>query len=167
MWVQPLIRAFSIVQDRLGRWGTDSTRLPIGELYRGMKKRSNRSGNSRPGLAAMARIADASADRELTLTCAPGMLPATGAVAIMETRLQVNNTEDAVAFVHKVNRDRAIQEQVSALKPRDWANFFALAAELGYEIDLETLYYGCLSDKVVHFCPALVRFAGQLYSYKM
>jgi len=79
----------------------------------------------------------------------------------------VSSIEDAVAFLHKVNKDRALQERVGALKPREWASFFALAGELGYEIDLEAFYHGCLSDKVVHFCPALIKFAGQLYSYKM
>jgi hypothetical protein len=79
----------------------------------------------------------------------------------------VSSTDDAVAFVHKVNKNRALQARVGALRPRDWASFFTLAAELGYEVDLETFYYGCLSDAVVHFCPALIRFAGQLYSYKM
>ena len=79
----------------------------------------------------------------------------------------MSSTEDAVAFVHKLNKDRALQARAGALRPRDWASFFALAAELGYDVDLEAFYYGCLSDKVVHFCPALVRFAGPLYTYKM
>lgn len=79
----------------------------------------------------------------------------------------MSSIEDAVAFVHKVNKDRVLQARVGALRPRDWASFFALAAELGYEVDQETLYCGCLSDRVLYFCPVLSKFAGQLYSYKM
>jgi hypothetical protein len=79
----------------------------------------------------------------------------------------MGSTADAVAFVHQVNQDRAIQEAISELQPRDWAGFFALAAELGYELDLGTFFHGCLSDEIVYFCPALVRFAGHLHTYKM
>jgi hypothetical protein len=68
------------------------------------------------------------------------MLPATDAVASVERRLQVSSTEDAVAFVHQVNKNRALQERVDAMKPRDWVSFFALAAELGYEVDLKAFY---------------------------
>lgn len=77
------------------------------------------------------------------------------------------NSDDAIAFIHRVNKDRAVQERVSALKPRDWAGFFDLAKELGYAVDLEAFYRGCLSDQVVHFCPALSGFAGHLHTYKM
>lgn len=79
----------------------------------------------------------------------------------------MSSTEHAIAFIHKVNKDRVLQDRVNELEPRDWASFFALAAELGYDLDLEAFHHGCLSDRIVHFCPALVRFAGQLYSYKM
>jgi hypothetical protein len=79
----------------------------------------------------------------------------------------VANTQDAIDFVHRVNRDRTVQERVSALKPRDWTGFFALAEELGYAVDLEAFYNGCLSDHVVYFCPALSAFAGHLHTYKM
>jgi hypothetical protein len=79
----------------------------------------------------------------------------------------VASTKDAVAFVHRINKDRAVQKGISALKPRDWASFFLLAEELGYAVDLETFYYGCLSEQVVHFCPALSGFAGHLHTYKM
>ena len=79
----------------------------------------------------------------------------------------MSSSEDAIALVHKVNRDQVLQESVAALRPRDWPRFVALAACWGYDIDLESFYHGCLSDKVTHFCPALIRFAGQLHSYKM
>ena len=112
----------------------------------------------------MERVLDAPANKDLTLAGASAILFAADAGV---RGLRVSNTKDAVAFVHQVNKKRALQERVGALKPRDWASFFALAAELGYDVDLETFYYGCLSDKVVHFCPELIKFAGQLYSYKM
>jgi len=56
---------------------------------------------------------------------------------------------------------------VAKLQPRAWASFFALAAEWGYDLDLEAFHRGCLSDEIVHFCPAMVSFAGQLLLYKM
>jgi hypothetical protein len=79
----------------------------------------------------------------------------------------VANTKDAIAFIHRINKDRALQERISILKPRDWASFFALAEEMGYTVDPEAFYHGCLSEQVVHFCPALSRFAGHLHTYKM
>ena len=79
----------------------------------------------------------------------------------------MNSTTDAVAFVHRANKDRDLQEALDRLRPRDWAGLFALAADYGYDVDLETFFYGCLSDEVVYFCPALVRFAGHLHTYKM
>ena len=79
----------------------------------------------------------------------------------------MSSNADAVAFVHKINKDSFLQERVNALKPRDWPSFFAMAAEIGYDLDLEALHHGCLSDEVIHFCPALVRFAGQPFLYKM
>lgn len=79
----------------------------------------------------------------------------------------MGSTADAVAFVHRVNKDPAIQKAVNALRPGDWSNIIALAADLGYDLDLESSYFGCLSEEVVHFCSALVRFAGHLHSYKM
>jgi hypothetical protein len=66
-----------------------------------------------------------------------------------------------------VNKDRAVQQQVAALKPRDWAGLFALAEELGYAVDRDSFYHACLSSRVVYFCPALSRFAGPLFLYKM
>jgi hypothetical protein len=77
------------------------------------------------------------------------------------------SSQDAIAFIHRINKDRAVQVRVRALKARDWASFFALAAELGYALDLEAFYHGCLSDQVVYFCPALYGFAGHLHTYKM
>jgi hypothetical protein len=74
---------------------------------------------------------------------------------------------DAIAFVHRANKDRSLQETIDALHPRDWAGLFALAADCGYDVDLESFFYGCLSDDIVYFCPALVRFAGHLHTYKM
>ena len=79
----------------------------------------------------------------------------------------MGNTKDAIAFIHKVNKDRGLQERVTELQPRAWASFFALAAEAGYDLDLEAFLNGCLSDGIVHFCPALVHFAGHLFLYKM
>ena len=79
----------------------------------------------------------------------------------------MTSSDDANAFIHRINKDRAVQERVSALKPRDWSGFFALAGELGYAVDLEAFYHGCLSDQVVRFCPALSGFAGHLHTYKM
>jgi hypothetical protein len=79
----------------------------------------------------------------------------------------MGSTADAIAFVHRANKDRDLQEAIDTLHPRDWSSFFALAADLGYDLDLESFYFGCLSSEVVYFCPSLVRFAGQLHSYKM
>ena len=79
----------------------------------------------------------------------------------------MSSIHDAVAFVHRINKDRAVQERVNALKPRDWTAFFALAEELGYTVDLEAFYHGCLSNQVVYFCPALSGFAGHLHNYKL
>lgn len=73
----------------------------------------------------------------------------------------------AIAFVQKVNKDTSTQQRIDTLRPRDWGGFFAIAAELGYDLDLETFHNGCLSDQISHFCPALVRFAGPLFLYKM
>jgi len=74
---------------------------------------------------------------------------------------------EAIAFIHRVNKDRDLREAIDALRPRDWASLFELAASYGYDVDLESFYYGCLSDSVGYFCPALVRFAGHLHTYKM
>jgi hypothetical protein len=94
------------------------------------------------------------------------MLAPTQSLGTEET-IAMGSTADAIAFVHQVNKDPAIQEAINALRPRHWSGFFALAATLGYDLDLESFYFGCLSEEVVYFCPALVRFAGQLHSYKM
>jgi hypothetical protein len=79
----------------------------------------------------------------------------------------MTSIQDAIALVHRVNKDRALQERINTLQPRDWASFFALAAELGYDVDHEAFHNGCLTDEIVHFCPALTRFAGPLFVYKM
>ena len=76
-------------------------------------------------------------------------------------------TTDAIAFVHTANKDRDLQEALDRLRPRDWTSLFALAADYGYDLDLESFFHGCLSDEIVYFCPALVRFAGHLHTYKM
>jgi hypothetical protein len=85
----------------------------------------------------------------------------------LKRRLPMASARDAITLVHRINKDRAIQQRLSALKPRDWASFFALAAELGYDVNHEAFHHGCLSDEVIHFCPALSRFAGPLFSYKL
>ena len=95
------------------------------------------------------------------------MLPGVQASAKVKWRVDVSSTEDVVAFIHKINKDRDLQVRVNALKPRDWRGFFALAAEMGYELDVGTFHNGCLSEEIVYFCPTLVRFAGQLFLYKM
>ena len=76
-------------------------------------------------------------------------------------------TTDAIAFVHTANKDRDLQEALDRLRPREWASLFALAADYGYDLDLESFFHGCLSDEIVYICPALVRFAGHLHTYKM
>ena len=105
--------------------------------------------------------------RHLTFAWAPGMLPEAEASVEVKWRVAVSSTKDVIAFIHKINKDRDLQVRVNALKPRDWSGFFALAAEMGYDLDLETFHNGCLSEKVVYFCPTLVQFAGQLFLYKM
>lgn len=79
----------------------------------------------------------------------------------------MRSATDAIAFVHRANKDPDLQEAIDTLRPRDWAGLFALAADWGYNLNLESFFYSCLSDDIVYFCPALVRFAGHLHTYKM
>ncbi len=75
--------------------------------------------------------------------------------------------EEAILFIHRINKEKPLQEKVAGLKKGEWDAFFAIAREIGLELGREGFAQGCLSPRVNYFCPALIKFAGHLHMYKM